>query len=203
MQNQKIIWLPFNDITSKIFYDQRIVISQYREEPVVWKCSKVEDMNVKGIARYTFAQDLWNSHKDYIEKDDDGNVIGMWCDYFDNGEVLPTEDTSQMTIHSVISYSGVRPDIRLGGNYKKFTVTFFDGDEPIQYKDGTWTFTIDGIDVSTMVTTLDSSQSSDVSDNQIKAKIQGDGSNIGKVLVVGFESNDGIKAETEINIVGV
>lgn len=203
IENQKIVWLPMNDITKTIFYDQRLVISQYRDEPVVWKCSKVEDMNVKGIVRYTFAQDLWNSHVDYIEKDEEGNVIGMWCDYFDNGEVLPTDPPEKAsTIYSLLSYSGLKPDMRIGGSYKKFTVTFYDDGEVVAHRDGTWTFTIDGIDCFDMITTLDSSQSTDVAENQIKAKIAASADYIGKVLVVGYESNDGVKSELEINLLG-
>ena len=192
-----------NDITKTIFYDQRVVISQLRDEPVVWKCSKVEDMNVKGIARYTFAQNLWNAHTDYIEKDEDGNVVGMWCDYYDNGEVLPTPlPETPSTIYSILSYSGLKPDMRIGGSYKKFTVTFYDDNEVIEHKNGTWTFSIDGTDVSSMITTLDSSQSTDVAENQIKAKIATSTDYIGKILVVGYESDDGIKSELEINLLG-
>ncbi len=203
VENQKIIWLPMNEITKKIFYNQRVAISQYREEPIVWKCSKVEDMNVKGITRYTFAQDLWNAHTDYIEKDEDENVIGMWCDYYDNGEVLPLVPIEiPTTVYSVLSYSGLKPEMRIGGSYKKFSVTFYDDDEIIDFRNGVWTFTIDGIDVSSLITTLDSSQSTDVDVNQIKAKINASAEYIGKVLVVGFESNDGIKSELEINLLG-
>ena len=203
IENQKIIWLPMNDITRTIFYDQRVVISQYRDEPVVWSCSKVEDMNVRGIARYTFAQDLWNAHTDFIEKDEDGNVIGMWCDYFDNGEVIPTPPLEPISnIYSVISYSGLKPDMRIGGSYKKFTVTFYDDGEVIEHKEGAWTFRIDGVNVSDMITTLDNSQSTDVAENQIKAKIAASADYIGKTLVVGYESSDGIKSEIEINLLG-
>ena len=202
VENQKVIWLPMNDITKTIFYDQRVIISQYRDEPVCWHCSKVEDMNVKGITRYTFAQDLWNSHTDFIEKDEDGNVIGMWADYFTNGDVLPIAPSEPVSvIYSEISYSGLKPEMRIGGSYKKFTVTFYDDGEVIEHRDGTWTFTIDGVDVSSMITTLDNTQSTDVAENQIKAKITASADYIGKILVVGYESDD-IKSNLEINLLG-
>lgn len=204
IENQKIIWLPYNDITKTIFYDTRLAISQDRNEPVCWKVSKVEDMNVKGIARYTMAQDLWNDHTDFVERDEDGNVIGMWCDYRTEGDVLPIAPIVQPTnIYSLLSYSGLRPEIRIGGSYKKFTVTFYDENEVIQYRPGVWTYTIDGVNVSDKITSLDNTQSTDVEENQIKIKFQADNDYIGKVLVVGFESNDGIKSETEINLVGM
>lgn len=203
IQNQKIVWLPFNELTKTIFYDQRIAISQYREDPVVWKTSKIEDMNVQGIIRVTLAQDLWNAHTDFIEKDEDGNVVGMWCDYFANDDVLPTElEDTPTKIYSRISYSGVKPDIKEGGNYKKFTVTFYDQDEVIDYRTGHWSFSVDGEDISERIATLSTEESKDVAINQIKAKLDADNSMIGKILVVGFESDDGIKSELEVNIIG-
>lgn len=192
-----------NDISSTIFYDTRIIISAPIEEPVTWKCSKVEQVSPKGISHLTFAQDKFNHHTDFIEKDKDGNIIGMWADYYTNGEVLPTEPKEEMsTIYSIISCSGLKPEIKAGGQYKKFTVTFYEDGEVIAHRMGTWTFTIDGMDVSHKITTLDTTSSTDVADNQIKAKLEADNSLIGKILVVGYEDSDGIKSEIEVNIVG-
>ena len=81
-------------------------------------------------------------------------------------------------------------------------MTFYNEDEVIQYRTGHWTYTIDGVDVSSKITTLDSTESTDVAINQVKAKLEADDNLIGKILTVGFESNDGIKSEMEINIVG-
>ncbi len=203
-ENQKIVWLPFNDITKTLFYDQRLAISEPRREPICWSLSKVEDTNVRGIARCTFKQDRFNGKTDYIEKDEDGNIVGIWCDYYINGDVAPVPINEQPSslIHSVITCSGLKPDIKAGGNYKKFTVTFYNEDEVIQYRPGHWTYTIDGVDVSSKITTLDSTGSTDVAINQVKAKLEADDNLIGKILIVGFESNDGIKSEMEINIVG-
>lgn len=203
-ENQKITWLPFNDITSTLFYDQRVAITEPRQEPICWLLSKVEDTNVRGISRYTCKQDRWNGKTDYIEKDDEGKIIGIWCNYFINDDVEPVsvDDVPSTNIYSLISYSGMKPDIRTGGSYKKFTVTFYNDETIIPYRNGTWTFTIDGVSVSNKITTLDSTGSTDVAINQIKAKLEADNSLIGKVLVVGFISADGIVSETEINIVG-
>lgn len=192
-----------NDISSTIFYDTRIIISAPIEEPVTWKCSKVEQVSPKGISHLTFAQDKFNHHTDFIEKDKDGNIIGMWADYYTNGEVLPTEPKEEMsTIYSIVTCSGLRPDIKAGGHYKKFTVTFFDGGTIIDHKEGSWSFTVDGIDISDKIKTLSAGESKDVTENQIKVKLDADNSMIGKVLLVGYKSDDGIKSEIEINIVG-
>ena len=203
-ENQKIVWLPFNDITETLFYDQRLAIGEARQEPICWMLSKVEDTNVRGIARYTFKQDKWNGKTDYIEKDADGNVIGIWCDYYVNNDVLPVSIDAIPTtkIYSIITCSGLKPDIKAGGHYKKFTVTFYDEGTVIPYQSGSWSFTIDGVSVSSKITTLDSTGSTDVAINQIKAKLEADDNLIGKILKVEFTSISGIKSETEINIVG-
>ena len=203
-ENQKIVWLPYNEITNTIFYDQRVAIGEAREEPICWMLSKVEDTNVRGISRYTCKQDRWNGKTDYIEVDSEGNVIGIWCDYFTNDDVVPVPITDEplAKIYSVVTCSGLKPDIKTGGHYKKFIVTFYDEKEVIQYRTGHWPFTIDGVDVSSKITTLDSTESMDVAINQVKAKLEADDNLIGKILVVGFESDDGIRSEMEINIVG-
>ena len=191
-------------MTDTLFYDQRVAIGEARQEPICWMLSKVEDTNVRGIARYTFKQDKWNGKTDYIEEDEDGNVIGIWCDYYANGDVEPTpfDEEPSHKIYSVVTCSGLKSDIKAGGHYKKFTVTFYDEGEIIQYRTGHWTFIIDGVDVSSKITTLDSTESTDVAINQVKAKLEADDNLIGKILLVGFESDDGIKSEIEVNIVG-
>lgn len=200
----KITWLPYNHKTSTLFYDQRAAISEPREEPIVWMLSKVEDTNVRGIARYTWKQDKWNSKTDYIEQDVNGIVTGVWCDYYTNGDVLPTpvDTIPTPSIYSSITFSGFKPDIKAGGHYKKFTVTFFDGGAIIDHKEGNWLFTVNGIDISDKIKTLSAGESKDVTENQIKVKLDADNSMIGKILLVGYESYDGIKSEIEINIVG-
>ena len=197
-ENQKIAWCEYNDKTKTIFYDQRIAISQDREIPVVWNCSKVEDKNENGIARYTFKQDNWNEHTDYKEYDEDGNLIGIWCNWF-NGEVTPEPPSPiQENIYSKITYSGTKPEIKINGSYKKFTVTFYKDDEPIELQHGDWKFTIDNLDVSNLVEI----DSSNVKSNQIKVRFHADDTYIGKVLDVAFESYMGVKSSVQINIVG-
>ena len=124
------------------------------------------------------------------------------CDFIFNGHTYLSDEKEPQNIYSVVSCSGLKPDIKSGGHYKKFTVNFFKENEPIDFRDGVWTFTIDGVDVSDKVKTLDSTESTDVANNQIKAKLDADNSIIGRVLVVSFESNDGIKSDIEINILG-
>ena len=203
-ENQKIIWLPMNSVTQTLFYDQRVIISEPRPEPLAWKVTKVEDMNVKGIDRITFAQDRFNEHSDFIETDEEGNVIGMWASYYDDGvEPVPADDPYVPEIHSKITYTGAAPQLKVGGSYKKFTVTFYNDEGEIPYQDGDWKFTIGDQDASDIVTTLSSEESDDVLENQIKVKFTGDDSYIGKELRIHNESETGVKSEIAVSVAGL
>ena len=201
-----------NDISTTIFYDKRIAISAPIEEPVVWKCSKVEQVSPKGISHLTFAQVPWNSHSDYIEKDDDGYVIGIWCDYWeDNIEPQDPSLIPPSTIHSVITYSGIKPELKIKGTGKKFTVTFYDDDDnenKIEVLDGTWKFTVrndedtEDIDASSLIESEDI-VTDDVFTKQIKVKFLGGNEWISKNLKVWYISDTGIKAHVNVNIVGL
>lgn len=204
VEDQQKFIVPLNRETEKLYYDQRMIVdARVLTEPRTWRITKVNRLSPNGLVRITLAQDRFNHHTDYIEKDIDGNVIGFWANYFDNGDVTPIDPIiPSSNIYSLISYSGMNPNIKAGGSYKKFTVTFYDDNEVTEFRNGTWTFTIDGVDVSDKITTLGPAESMDVAINQIKAKLEADNSLIGKILLVGFESDDGIKSETEVNIQG-
>ena len=204
VENQKISWMSFNDITKTIFYDTRVAISQDRDIPVAWSCSKVEDMNIKGIARYTFKQDLFDEHNDYIERDKDGVMIGVWCNYFKSN--IPPEDPEppSSTVYCTITHSGTAAEIKTGGSYKKFTVTFYDADGETAFQQGTWSFAIDGVDASSLLTIKTKADDPSLNDNQIKIKFAKDDSYIGKNLEVKFEADvTKIKDTQLINIVGL
>ncbi len=193
-----------NNHTVNIFYDQRVVISEPREEPIVWQATKIEDLNVKGIVRVTFAQKRWNEHTDFIEKDPEGNVIGMWADYYADG-LVPTDsdDTYQLAIYGTITYSGASPLIKVGGSYKKFTVTFFDLNGETRHRDGTWSCLMDGQDVSDLVTMLTPDDSKDIKENQVKIRFDGDDTYIGKSMTIQYVSDDGITAKVDVGVVGL
>lgn len=201
-ENQKVFWTEYNDKTKTIFYDQRIIISTDRPIPVVWKVTKVEDMNVRGIARYTCAQDRFNEHTDYVERNEEGEVLGMWAGYFtDNVPIQePDEDDIPTTnIRSSISYSGTKPEMKIGGNYKTFTVTFFDDDGEVEFVPGIWNFEIDNNDATDL---LDIQETQN--ENQIKLKFhKGLDVYIGKDFVVSYKTESGIKSSVVMNITGL
>ena len=195
-ENQQIVWCEFNDKTKTIFYDQRVAISQLRDEPVVWSCSKVEDMNVKGIARYTWKQDKWDEHRDYIEFDDDGNLVGIWCSYFDNDITPSPLPEPEKNIRCEISYKGVQNNqFKVGGSARTFVVTFYQDDEEIAYRDGSWSFVIDGNPADELFT-VDQQE-----DNSTKIKFVGSDNYMGKTVNITFKSEN-ISNDIQMNIVG-
>ena len=190
IENQRKAILPMNDISATIFYNQRFIISAPIPEPLAWRLTKTEDISPKGVRMLTFAQDRWDQNKDYIERDEFGNIVGMYADWFQSEvepiSVLPTDNhaTPSPTITATITCSG-KQQIRIGGSAKTFTVVFADEDgTPIDTLPGTWEFSIDGESVSQELLTLT------VTDNRVKVKFLGDDSYIGKILTVTYKVDD-------------
>lgn len=189
-----------------LYYNQRIIIDNkvVNREPRTWQVTKVNLVSNKGVIITTLAQTMFDAHKDYIEKDENGNVIGMWADFYEsNIEPERPSVEPQLQIHSSISYSGTKPEIKSGGSYKKFTVRFFKDDDEIEFQEGAWSYSIDGEDASELLTILDNTMSSDVNENQIKIKFNKDDGYIGKVLVVSYTTIFGTKSSVEIQILGL
>lgn len=188
-----------NDISETIFYGQRIAISAPIKQPVVWRCTKVEQISPKGISHLTFAQTLWDEHLDYIEKDEDGNVVGIWCNYYkDNVPVQDNLNTIDDNIYSEITFSGAKtPQLKIGGSAKTFTVTFYREGVEIDHKPGTWSYEINDTDATDLV------QTTVVSDNQIKIKFIGEDDYIGEDLTISYSSESGIKSSVKMNLVGI
>ena len=171
-------------------------------------------MNVRGIIRLTFKQDRWNDHTDVIEYNDEGDYVGAWCDLLRSGVPIEDEDYTLIppsTIHSVITYSGIKPELKIKGTGKKFTVTFYDDDDnenKIEVLDGTWKFTVrndddtEDIDASSLVEIKDV-PSEDIYTKQIKIKFLGSDDWINKNLKVWYVSDNNIKSHVNVNIVGL
>ena len=185
IENQRKAILPMNSISETIFYNQRFLISAPISEPLAWRLTKVEDIFPKGVRRLTFAADTYNQHTDYIERDNSGNIIGMYADYF-VGSVAPTpivpDESSDITV--VISCTGKR-QLKIGGSAKTLTASFIDVDgNSVEYQSGDWAFTIDGDDASNLLTLTH------VSEGKVKVKFDGDDTYINKILTATFTSGD-------------
>lgn len=172
-----------NRDTENIYYNQRLIIdNNVITEPRTWEVSKVNRINSNGVVLITTAQTMFDPHRDLIEKDDDGNVVGMWASFFDAG-YIPQDPPSEDVTVPTITYSGLKPEIKVNGSYKKLTV---DDDGS-----GMWNYYISDSDASSLITVLTSDTSEDVEFNQIKIKFTGDSSYIGEVLTVVYTNNSG------------
>ena len=197
-ENQNKVWLPLNPITEKIWYtnesskNMRVLVSSFTDNAIAWQISKVENAQPLGIQKLTLYQDFFDQHRDYIEKDSDGNIIGMWASYFDS-EIAPTDpdipSPTPSTIYGKITAS--TSTIKVGGSYKNLTLKLYgaDGNEitdnyssysPDDFK---WTCSItDGnktTDLTDVVSWLKGSLF-----NQRKIKFPNDRSYLGKILDV-------------------
>ena len=205
-ENQDKVWLPLNPITEKIWYtnesskNMRVLVSSFTDNAVAWQISKVENAQPLGVQKLTLYQDFFDQHRDYIEKDSDGNIIGMWASYFDS-EIAPTDPSTPTTPPSSITarISESTSTIKVGGSYKNLTVNIFnDSNEDIttEYTDATftWTCSIDNEDWTDKVTWRASTEY-----NQKKIKFPNDASTIGKILSVKCEIvKDNLPIESEI-----
>ena len=96
VNNVEKAYLPLNSITENINYigedgkNQRMIISAKVKNPLAWKVTKLENTKPLGIIQLTFSQSEFDQHNDYIEKDFDGNIIGMWADYY-TSEIEPSD----------------------------------------------------------------------------------------------------------------
>lgn len=205
-ENQDKVWLPLNPITEKIWYtnesskNMRVLVSSFTDNAIAWQISKVENAQPLGIQKLTLYQDFFDQHRDYIEKDSDGNIIGMWASYFDS-EITPTDPSTPTTPLSSITarISASTSTIKVGGSYKNLTVNLFnDSNEDIttEYADATFTWTcfIDDEDWTDKVTWRAGTEY-----NQKKVKFPNDTSTIGKILSVKCDVvKDNLPIESEI-----
>lgn len=210
-QNQELLFIPTNEVSDTIYYvsesdenNQRLIVDvpNYSIEnwtPNTWVVSKVERVNVRGRTKLTLYQKPFNSNTDYIEKDENGIITGLWANYFDG--TAPTDPSIPTTPPSSITarISASTSTIKVGGSYKNLTVNLFnDSNEDIttEYTDATftWTCSVDDEDWTDKVTWRAGTEY-----NQKKVKFPNDTSVIGKILSVKCEIvKDNLPIESEI-----
>ena len=205
-ENQDKVWLPLNPITEKIWYtnesskNMRVLVSSFTDNAIAWQISKVENAQPLGVQKLTLYQDFFDQHRDYIEKDENGNIIGMWASYFDS-EITPTDPSNSTTPPSSITarISASTSTIKVGGSYKNLTANLFNNsneDITTEYADAkfTWTCSIDNKDWTDKVTWRDGTEF-----NQKKLRFPNDTSTIGKILSVKCEIiKDNLTIESKI-----
>lgn len=202
MENQTKAILPYNDISKTLYYNTRTIISADLPEPITWRVSKVEGLAHKGNIMFTFTQDIYDQHHDYIERDEDGKLLGMWADFLKESnlpsQTTPTPPPEEYDTYAEITYTGTKPQIKVGGSYKTITLTYYStqSDTPDQTP-GTWSYFIDDTDVTDLIKVLETD-----SPNTIKVKWLGDEDYLGKILII-KNTRDNIVAELQLEIVSL
>lgn len=198
MENQNKCWLPLNSITEKLWYtngsmeNMRVIVSAFTERPVTWKISKCETITYPGIQMLTLYQDIFDPHKDYIEKDENGKIIGMWADFLSttNNPNIEPIDTSVPIIQPIImgKIKASTPTIKVGGSYKTLTLQLYnsnDNEITDQFSDAKLTWTCNIIDRNENVTAFQAVTWRDgTSFNQKKIKFPNDRSYLDQVLEI-------------------
>lgn len=202
VENQTKAILPYNDITKTLYYNIRSIISADLPQPITWRVTKVEGLAHKGNILFTFAQDVFDQYHDYIERDDNGKLIGMWANYYSDPN-LPSNTTStpppqEYGDYAEITYSGTKPHLKVNGSYKTITLTYYSTQtDTVDQTPGEWSYLIDDTDVSDLVKVLETD-----SPNTIKVKFIGDEEYLGKVLTI-KNTRDNIIAEKQFEIVSL
>ena len=194
--NQDKLWLPLNPVTESLWYTDdinntiRLIVSAPTKHPLTWKITKIENTKPIGVQEITLYQTQFDPHKDYIERDSNGRVVGMWADYYDYDPVPETENLSvfrtlqnQNILAEIEATSSI---VNVGGSYKNLTVKIYDSrvydttDITENCKDATytWTCSIGDVDWTDKVTWYRSNY------NTMKLKFPNDRSQLGKQLSV-------------------
>ena len=196
--------LPMSAITETLYYNHRLLVDSflYNEdsEPRAWLISKIKRISPNGIVVVTMAQDVFDQHQDYIERDPDGNILGMWANYYkSNLEPVPVdqeESTFSTAVTARIVCSG-KLQLKVGGSAKTFTVAYYDvnGNVLPAFNIGQWSFTINGERANDLITVTEQEDA-----HKIKVEFLGGDDYIGKVLTVTNNSN-GIISSLDVEII--
>lgn len=207
-------FLPLNDITENINYvdensvNQRMIISAKTKHPLAWKLTKLENTKPLGLLQLTFSQTPFDQNNDYIEKDDNENIIGMWADYFSYTEPTDPDTPSPTPSNTYGKITASTSTIKVGGSYKTLTLKLYDVDNnevTDNYSSATfnWTCYIKGNetdDLSEVITLTKSSLF-----NQVKIKFADNREYLDKILVVYcrvFDEHEGyINVSSEFGLI--
>ena len=196
VEDQQQFIIPLNRLTEQVWYNKRFLIDAkvIQNECRAWHVSKVNRLDLPGCAMITLAQDHFDPEKDYIERDSNGNTVGLWADYYIKPVIPEPYNPSPIPTTGIITCAGTQ-EIKVGGSYKKFTIEFFDEEGlPLPFKEGTWSFEIDNVEIEPVIST------SGILANQIKAKLPDNGLWISKIMTVKYITTEEEPITTTFNI---
>ena len=130
MEMQSKFWLPWNNLSSEIYYNQRIIVSMPMKTPITYRITKVENTIPKGVNMFTIYQDEFNQHTDFVCLEDnnpDFKFGEMYADYWSYGEhdpVVEQEVTPENDYELILECA--KNTIKLGGSYKTIKAKIID-----------------------------------------------------------------------------
>ena len=204
LENQSKLYLPYNDISNELYYNQRLALSLPAQKPLVWDVSKIENTVPRGVLNVTLYQDEWNANSDvWWKPDDEGNPLpGQYtylCDYYQSPAVPVVEPTSDVETGDTLSLTCGSEQIYIGRS-KVITATCLDengADVTGDYSNFEWTYEIDGEDAASVV-----SETALSTANKIRITFTGDELYAFKPLTIGCVASkgDGSSTVTSINL---
>ena len=181
------VWMPTTNDAVTIGYNQRFLISdEKRHTPLAWETSRIEDSQPFGITKLKMKQSTFDAVHD--------NADLMLAGYFMDGlEPVEPDIETELSGTATISYSGVKPTIKVGGSVKVFA--------PVFSVEGTtvdkWLVSDENGDIGG-----DSNYAIERDGELLKLKVSANYYLIGKILIVQLIGSDGSVAEVQIEIVG-
>lgn len=187
VDNITSVWLPTNDDTLTIGYNQRFLISDPRRRPcLAWSTSKIEDTQPMGLTKLKFTQETFNPNTDNAEL--------MLADYWiSNVEPTIPDAETELKSTAAITYSGTKPTVKVGGSFKTFTPAF----STESVKVSKWTISDENGDISTDTENYTIKYDGD----KLKLKIAQNYYLIGKVLIVQVFGTDGSAAQLSVEVI--
>lgn len=187
VDNVTSAWLPTNNDTLTIDYNKRFIISdEKRFPPIVYQVSKVEDTQPIGLTKFKFTQENFDPIHDNAEL--------MLCNYYDSTiepEIPDVETEIKST--ATITYSGIKPTIKVGGSFKIFTPAF--SDEAVTVSK--WTVSDENGDISGDA----SNYIIEYDGDKLRLKVALNYNLIGKILIIQLVGSDGSVTEQSVEVV--
>lgn len=182
--NVTSVWVPTNNDTLTIGYNQRFLISdEKRFPPICYQTSKIEDTQPLGLTKLKFTQETFNPTTDNYEL--------MLADYYSSN--ITPEVPDDVVGTATITYSGTKPTIKVGGSYKTFTPVFSDETVTVDR----WTISDENGDIISDTNNYTVEYDGD----KLRLKIALNYRLIGKVLIIQLVGSDGSIAELSVEVV--
>ena len=180
-------WLPANEDTLNIGYNQRFLISDPRRRPpIAWVVSKYEDTTPLGLVKLKFTQETFDPIHDNAEL--------MLANYYDSPiEPLVPDVVTELKSTATIAYSGTKPTIKVGGSAKIFTPAFSDETVVVDK----WTVSDENGDIADDV----ENYTIEYDGNKLRLKVALNYGLIGKILIVQLIGSDGSTAEQSVEVI--